>query len=574
MRFGLGGLALLVTASLACGRLKPATPDADASPPTPDAADAADAPDTIDAPDAPDAPDDELPGSTDTAVPPSGRVLPDGVHPPVRILDGRAMFMGNGKSACTHQTPPSGDGHRWCAFTLGPPVDGLGDLWVIDVTRAATGDVPPCDGTSAGCLHLSDKVVMRSATFFDGDTLFYGTDSSAALGADFLGHIQAWRPGWSGGRQVSSDAGFTCIGNVHSAAAACLDDPSGDPTMRDSANVRAGYLADQTGSALPSFGRYPLRNDNYTAWQAALSPDGSVFALSDADAIGAKQTLRLAPTGQVGQAPPEHAIDDVEYWQISNDGQRIYFLRGVPHPDLYVADFPSGANVTLLEAGIKTFLLLGDRATDQAIEVVKDVPPGGTIELLTDHAAATAKAIFTYEDFLNGALVSPDLRYTTWLNDDFHAVVFRNGDLAQCAINGGSRSVYEPMYLDHAGLMFWKERAEIAPISDLRDAYYAAPDGCSQKQRYAQHVDVVVPVGDRGLVFTDELDPTTRQATLKYIAVAPGGATLDPAGAVRVHEHVGGPVVLVGASPPLLVYPADSGSPDTSGVFVFGPVPF
>ena len=40
----------------------------------------------------------------------------------------------------------------------------------------------------------------------------------------------------------------------------------------------------------PTFGRYPLRNDDDTAWQAKLSPDGSMFVLSDADTIGAKQT--------------------------------------------------------------------------------------------------------------------------------------------------------------------------------------------------------------------------------------------------------------------------------------------
>ena len=97
--------------------------------------------------------------------------------------------MGSGKSACTHQTPASGDGHRWCAVTIGRAIAGLGSLWVIDVTRAATGDVPRCDGTDAGCLHLTDKVFTHSATFFEGDTLIYGTDSVAEGNADFLGRF-------------------------------------------------------------------------------------------------------------------------------------------------------------------------------------------------------------------------------------------------------------------------------------------------------------------------------------------------------------------------------------------------
>ena len=96
---------------------------------------------------------------------------------------------------------------------------------------------------------------------------------------------------------------------------------------------------------------------------------------------------------------------------------------------MYVADFPSGANPTLIETGINGYLLIGDRPGDQAVELRKDHPPGGTIELLSDRNMPGPKTIFTYDDFLNGAVVSPDLRYTTWLNDPFLGVVFRNGDL-------------------------------------------------------------------------------------------------------------------------------------------------
>ena len=567
MRTGLGGVGFAAVMSLACGRLKPAASDGGAPVTTPDAIGAP----TVDGP-APEAAPEDAP---DTAVPRTGRPLPADVRPPVRILDSTAVLMGNGLSACTHQTPASGDGHRWCAFTLGAAVDGLAELWVIDVSRAATGDVPRCDGTDPGCLRLTNKVVTRSATFFEGDTLFYGTDSTAGFAADFLGRIFAWRPGWSAGRQISSDAGFTCIGNLHSAAVACLDDPGGDPTKRDSANVRAGYLATETFAPLPSFGRYPLRNDNDTAWQAKLSPDGSVFVLSDADTIGAKQTLRLAPTGQVGAATPTLALNDAFAWQISNDGQKIYFMRGPSQsPDLYVADFPSGANVTLVETGVKDFILIGDDPADTAVQILKIRNPGGIVELLTDRAVPKPKTIFTYDDFLNGAIVSPDLRYTTWLNDDFRGVVFRNSDLQPCTLEEGTnREINEPSYLDSASLMFWQERSRGAPNSDLRDGYFAPPDLCAQATRFAQNVDLIAPIGDRGLIYTDEVD-ATMHATLKYVAVSPDGSSLDPAGAVRVHDGVGTQVVLVGQSPPLLVFTAVGPTDATTGLFVFGPVPF
>jgi hypothetical protein len=582
MRVGIVGMALAIIvsfgvsfgASFGCGRLKPAAdaaapvaiPDADARAPT----------DTADGPDDPgiDTADATPEVETDTAVPRTGRPLPVDVHAPVRILGADAALIRSGKDACTYQTPASGDGHRWCAFTLGTAVGGLADLWAIDVTRAATGDVAPCDGTDAGCVHLTDKLVTRSVAFFEGDTLFYSTDSVALPGADFLGRIFAWRPGWSGGRQISSDAGFTCIGNVHSAAAACLDDPDGAPAKRDSANVRAGYLLGETGGLLPVFGRYPLRNDNDTAWLAKLSPDGSLFVLSDADTIGAKESLRLAPTGQIGQTAPTLALDDVAYWQISNDGLKIYFLRGsAQRASLYVADFPSGANVTLIESGILSFALIGDLPTDQGVELEKDHPPGGTIELLANRAVTAPKAIFTHDDFLNGAVVSPDLRYTTWLNDPFEGVVFRNSDLSSCAIEDSP--VFDPSYLDGAGLMFWEQLSPDSNTSmQLRDAYFAGPETCRDKQRFARHVELVAPIGDRGVVFTDELEPKAKRATLKYIAATADRAALDPAGPVRVHENVTAPIILVGENPPLLVYAAAGDSPATTGFFVFGPVPF
>lgn len=566
MRLGLGGMALLVAAGLGCGSTNSAVSDA-GGPGMPDvgASEVSDAADAATTPDADAAPE-----------PRTGRPLPVGVHAPVRLYDGDVLLVGNGKSACTHQTPASGDGHRWCAFLVSPAVNGLAALWVIDVTRAATGDAPRCDGSDAGCLRLTDKAYIRTAIGFEGDTLTYGTDSTAVGYNDFLGRIFAWRPGWSRGRQISSDNGFTCIGHKTSAAAACFDDPVGDPVKRDSANVRAGLLADETGGPLPVFGRYPLRNDNTSTWQADFSPDGSFFLLSNADAAGGQQNLRVVPTAKVGQAQPT-LIADAIFWQISNDGQKIYLERNLHNlaqlGDLYVADFPSGANAALLESELRGFTIVGDRPSDQALQLWKNHPPGGTIELMWNRAMVAPKAIFTHDDFLNGAVLSPDLRFTTWLNDPFRAVVFRNADLATCAINGpDDPPVSGISYLAHSGLMFWKA---LQPGQESRrDAFYAPPENCAQKVRFAHDVDLVAPIDDRGVVFSDEQGPDSPGPTLKYIAATASGLALDPAGAVRVQENVRGTVVFVGANPPLLVYSAKDGGGDASRLFVFGPVPF
>jgi hypothetical protein len=574
MRLGLGAAALATIGALACGRLKPgavtgmlpmSTPDAGA----PEVA----APDVL-----PEVTPEASPEVTPDPIPRSGRPLPLDVRTPVHILDGSAVIMGNGLDACTHQIPPSGDGHRWCAFTIGAPMNGLASLWVLDVSRAAAGDAPRCDGTDPGCLLLTDKVVTRSATFFEGDTLFYGTDT-VDPNADFLGRIHAWRPGWSSGRQLTSDRGFTCIGHKHSSAVACFDDPAGDPAMRDSAEVRVGMLDDAATEPLPAFGRAPLRNQGDPPWQAGFSQDGSLFLLANADTPGTPPTLLMSPTRPTGTPALSRALDDVDNWTISNDGQKIYFLRNLRDlsqlGDLFVADFPSFANPTLIESEIKYYyMLIGERTTDLAIELIKNRPTGGAIELLSDRSTTTPKTIFTFDDFLNGAVVSPDLKYTTWLNDPFKGVVFRNSDLQPCSINSGKTSIYKPAYLDDASLMFWTEIPPGHDNDSIRDAYFAPPERCLEKQLFAQHVDAFTPIGDRGLVYTDELDPATSLTTLKYIATTADRAALDPAGAVRVHENVRAPFVLVGPSPPLVVYGAVGTSADTTGYYVFGPVPF
>jgi hypothetical protein len=502
------------------------------------------------------------------------KAIPSADVTPVRILDSRAQLVGNGPSACTHQIQASADGHRWCAFTLEAPGEGLSELWVIDVTAAVNGAVPPCDGSSGACLRLTSTLPTRSVALFDGDTLIYHVDPVSGATEDFLGRIFAWRPGWSHGRQISSDRGFTCIGQGGSSAAACFDDPGGNPAKRDSAQVRVGYLDIESGDALPAIGRWPLRNDNDTAWEAAFSPDGATFALSSAARIGETQSLWIVATADAGRVAPVVAIDDVAYWKISNDGATMYFVRGLPQQaDLHVAEFPSGASAKLIEPGILSFTLIGERPADQALGFVKDLgETKGEFKLLSERRQPAPKSIFTFEDILDGAIVSPDLRYTVWMDFAFRGVVIRNGDLATCALDVGDEPpVFEPAFLDHAGLMFWKE---IRPAeTSRRDAFFAQPDRCRSKTPFARDIDFFVPIGDRGVIFADELDADTGRSVLKHIAVSPNGTSLDPLGAVRVQAGVKSPIVFVGGAPLLLVYSAEGASADSTGVFVYGPVP-
>lgn len=112
---------------------------------------------------------------------------------------------------------------------------------------------------------------VRSATFLDCYTLIYHPDPVSSPSQDFPGPIHVWRPGWSRGRQISSGRGFTCIGQEHSSAAACFDDPEGGPHRRGGAviaEIRVGgasldelgpvQIDDDAGAPVVFVGKEPL----------------------------------------------------------------------------------------------------------------------------------------------------------------------------------------------------------------------------------------------------------------------------------------------------------------------------
>lgn len=504
---------------------------------------------------------------------PDASPLPADARQPIRILPSSALVLGNGESACTHQVPPSGDGDRWCVFAVAELGARVGELWVIDVTRAATGSVPPCDGSSAECLRLTSTFPMSSAAFFNGDTLTYGSGDLPKLGEDYIGPIFAWRPGWSRGRQISSDRGITCGGQRRSSAASCLDDPDGDPQKRDSAAVRVGYLVDEAGGPLPSIGRFPLRSDSSSAWQSGFSPDGATYVLSTTDLPGEKQTLRTMATSAAELGSLSTRLEDVDYWALSNDGQRIYFIRVLDQRgDLFEASFPSGENVTKLEEGIRSYGLIGERPEDRAIRYIKNLGPGqGSYRLIAEPRAA-AKTIFDFSDVLEGARTSQDLRYTAWLDFEFRGTVVHNADLSTCLLNQpGEPTVREPAFLDHASLMFWHQYS--TEDSTRSDAYYADPADCRAKRLLARSVEYLVPVGDEGVLFGDESERATQTTTLKYWAATPDGSGLDPAGPVLLQRGVTRSPVFVGEAPYLLLFHVESTDTNAAGTYVFGPVP-
>jgi hypothetical protein len=570
--------ALLLAGAVGCssGRSRAAVDaGADAAPDSASVADAASAADA--------APDHSVP---DLGEPPDSRPartgipLPAEVAPPRLLIGGAAKLLGDWMTSCSHQQPPSGDGDRWCVFAL-PSADGKAtSLWVIDVTAASRGEVPVCDGTSPRCLQLTSNLWVAGAVVgatypysdqFDGDTLIYYADAVSGPNESFKGPIHAWRPGWTSGRVISSSTGFLCFGHRQAPVATCVDDMVGDPMKPDSVRLSAGRLDDTTSGPLPVVGTvHPILSNGAFVFQLGFDRSGAHFAYSSGDPDPAVGSLHTIAVGQVGMTEPTVAVTDVIGWEVAHDDRKVYVLRGQREDAAFLtADFPAGGGEVPIESHVGDFLLLGDTAVDRGVIYLSDLGHDrGALHLLRDRSMpATALTVFTYSGVLEGVHVSPDLRFTAWLDEGFTGRVVPHDGSDPCVLNATrGADVFEPLFLDDAGLVFWNEAQA---DSDRRDGFFGPPDRCKERVKFSEGIDLYFPIGNRGLVFTDEKEGLDDGVTLKYAKID-HGKDWPAQGAVRVAEHTRSPPTLVGADPLLLVFEKTN----EPGIFVFGPVPF
>jgi hypothetical protein len=127
----------------------------------------------------------------------------------------------------------------------------------------------------------------------------------------------------------------------------------------------------------------------------------------------------------------------------------------------------------------------------------------GAFRLLRDRTMpATTLTVFTYEGVLEDVRVSPDLRFTAWLDEGFTARVVPHDGSTPCELNStADADVFAPIFQDDAALVFWNEAEG---LSDRRDGFFGPPQRCKERHKFAESVDFYVPIGNRGLVFGDE----------------------------------------------------------------------
>jgi hypothetical protein len=357
-----------------------------------------------------------------------------------------------------------------------------------------------------------------------------------------------------------------------------VEDLAGDPVRPDSFELHAGIIADRDGIVLPSSGRViPRSGDGQLAWQAGFSPSGDDFAVSQPDPVSGIESLRSIATARVGQAMPSEVAPAAQRWQISNDGRRVFFLRaGASDPGpLVVADFPSGAGATQLEEKTHDYFLLGGAGQDRGVAFVADRGAEmGAFRWAADPTKpAAATTLFQYQAGLDAVRMSRDLRFTAWRDPDFRVNVVQHDQLRACPLNQDpNHAAYSISFLDHAGLVFWAESD--GGDRDRRNGYYTDPAGCLEKHQFARSLYFLMPIGDRGLIFADEVDDSTQRTTLKYSPIT-GGKIWPADGIVRVHADIDGTSVLfVGPDPLLLLFTVSAGPDEQRGTYLFGPVPF
>jgi hypothetical protein len=512
---------------------------------------------------------------------------------PTKELFGLA---GSGESACSHQVPASGPGDRWCAFYQ---VDATSaELWVINVTKAANGQVA-CDGTDANCLRLTEDLWLGQPedeggnlippffpvfNQFTGDTLIYYADSE--VGDEFyVGPVYAWRPGWKKGKRISTAKGYTCFGHPRADVATCIDNVAVEANVVRF-DLRAGRLqgGESADSTLPLIDKItPSHSNRVEKWHSDFTPNGDVFLYSTGRTREDKEVLYAVRTDEAGQQDKRVTLSqDATRWQISNDSQRVYYLKGFDYSNagdhagtLAVLDLPTGANGADLVPKVGSFQVLQDgTSADRGLAYMENYVKGrATLKVMKDRAApgssvqvAMGVVDFTMSPDLRFALISRESNSGTGTDDAYIAKV--DGSPA-CALQmkKTTRRLGEP-FLRSGGLVLWADNFD--PRLGLGELWSAKPDGCAGAKKVLSDVAVWYPIGDRGIVAYDDSDGDF--GTLKFAPLTNGS---EIGAFTKIQEQVDRLTTsVVGAGEALVFSVTNTVPAGAAGIYLFNKFPW
>ncbi len=482
------------------------------------------------------------------------------------LVAGKGRLVGFGDRACSRG---QGGSHRHCAFFRpAPDAEMQTELWVIDVTRALAGESIACDGTSSGCLRMTDHLFTGTkfespahpeAHRFDGDTLLFLADPGPNITKldRYEGHVWAWRPGWRRPRALTTEGAVLCNASESAPVAYCVDGVT--ETGRIEFDLRVGRLRDQDDSLLPVVERIVPRRGDDVVWSAGFSADGSQLVYSSWRDTDRAQTLRVGPVDRPDAT--QAVVEGGRFWTVASDGRAVYFLRGGSFDkpaQLWSADFPSGGNVTMLTDGVFDFEVLGG---SRGVAFRTDLKGfEGILHRIRDRAR-TQVAIDAHAWY-----PSEDGRFTYILQVDRRAergLIADNDGGTICTLDsGGGETVYSPSFLPSLRSVVWSEPDE----NDLDVTYLARPDDCGGVRRLATGVRYLRPMG-RGLVYAAELGE--EPPSLFHLPVVGDGPLPAPGPAIMDHVDTNN-VAPVGDAG--LIIGSRDDAPGGAGLFLFGPL--
>jgi hypothetical protein len=517
------------------------------------------------------------------------------------LLAGTIELLGEGTSTCSHQPAAAGAAtpERWCAFSRGHARGEPGDLWVVNLDRARAGQAP-CDGTSDNCLRLTTTLWTGDPVFspahpyihgFFGDTLLYYTDSTSGNGEDpFEGTVWAWRPGMKQGRVVSGARGYYCFGDTRSASVACLTNQGNVPTTGTTTSalefdLLAGPVEGGPVGPLPLIQRIrPYAPDGSLVWGTAFSPTGEYFLLAtkvaDVDAGGTMrpvQALGIVPAAELGQTAPHEILRDLDHWAITPDSSKILFVRDVIKDPfggsvatLMAADFPSGANPTVLATGVSRYEVYGEAGQPtKGIGLYQNVGEDlSSFRIMRD--LAHPNDLVTIAGHVDDALVSPDLRFSFYQdsNDkgDTISLIARNDGSGKCLLNqNAGQGAYSVHFVPAFNRVLWAEDAAgAAGSSPFIEGWLGNPDGCTGAVRFSTHLGYYQATA-RGLVY-GEADAASISMVLRYAPFTSAGIGKP----VELTSRSGLATALVDGRH--LVFTVSEGPNTSPGLFVHGPL--
>jgi hypothetical protein len=431
----------------------------------------------------------------------------------VKLVEGPAQLIGLGSAACSRSAEAPGG--RWCGFFRAGAAPDSTELWVVNVTRALAGEAIPCDGSSDGCLRLTDRlytgIKLQSYSHpeghrFEGDTLLYLADAhpgSAALDR-YEGLVWAWRPGWRAPRALTSDRGVLCRASAEIPYALCVDGATDRPRLEF--DLRAGRLEDREDATLPLIERIAPLQGGSVVWSAELSAAADAFVYSSWRAGEPGETLRMIPLRDLGTAPARDVVTEGTRWSISGDGRGVYFLRGVGSNrpgTLWSADFPGGGALARIADDVSWFQPLGvPRRQASGVAVLSDLRGfEGSLYLHRDRARPESRT--KVADDVHAWYLSEDERFTFILQvdgqgergllaDNDRGTTCRLGSSAAVSVNAAS-------FAGSLDAVFWDEPD---PDDETRDVtFLGRPGDCTGARLVGTQVDYLLHVGARSLVF-------------------------------------------------------------------------